>query len=55
MAKRFKVVTVELVDTVTLTLRHFLVHTILQSVAVEQQESLVVQLQLQEMQQLVLA
>jgi hypothetical protein len=55
MAKRFKVVTVEPVDTVTLTLRHFLVHTILQSVAVEQQESLVVQLQLQEMQQLVLA
>jgi hypothetical protein len=54
MAKRFKVVTVELVDTVTLTLKLFLVHTTLQSVAVEQQESLVVQLQLQEMQQLVL-
>jgi hypothetical protein len=55
MAKRFKVVTVEPVDTVTLTLRLFLVHTTLQSVAVEQQESMVVQLQLQEMQQLVLA
>jgi hypothetical protein len=55
MAKRFKVATVELVAIKTLTLRHFLVHTTLQSVAVEQQESLVVQLQLQEMQQLVLA
>jgi hypothetical protein len=53
MAKHFKVVMVEQVATVMLTLRHFLVHTTLQSV-VAVLVVLVEEVQLQEMQQLVL-
>jgi hypothetical protein len=54
MAKHFKVVTVELVVIKTLTLRPLLDLTTLQSVAVELLESMVVQTQLLELQQLVL-
>jgi hypothetical protein len=53
MAKRSLAVTVVLVVTVTLTLRHFLDHILLQSVAVVQ-VVLMVEVQLQELQQLVL-
>jgi hypothetical protein len=54
MAKHFKVVTVELVAIKMLTLKRLLALTTLQSVAVELLESMVVQTQLLELQQLVL-